>query len=158
MSLQEERKRARSIAFKFLAYKNRSVAEVFDHLEKKEISPDCAQSVVDELKELKYVNDAELARQWGRSRIQSRLWGSRRLQLELAQRGIKGETAASALRELYDEIDEFKIATACAEKKMRAMAHLDREKQRKRLAPYLERKGFPVSIIYAILQTPTDDD
>ncbi len=153
MSFQEERKRARSIAFKFLAYKNRSVKEVLDQLKKKEITEDCAQAIVEELKELKYVNDSELAHQWGRSRIKSRHWGSRRLLQELAQRGIRGETASTALRDLYEEFDEFKIASACAVKKIQSMSHLDNEKQRKRLAPYLQRKGFPVSIIYEIVHS-----
>jgi len=152
MSLNEEIKKARSAAFKYLAYKSRSSSEVADHLKKKDFSNESVLQTVEELKELGYINDTELARQWGRSRIQSRHWGSHRLLQELAQRGIRREIADTVMLELYEEIDEYKIAETCAEKKIRSMIHLDIETQRKRLAPFLQRKGFPVHIVYKILK------
>ncbi len=149
----KELKRARNSAYRYLAIRPRSRAEVEKRLRERDFAPDIVSAVVDHLLRLGYLNDEEFARQWASSRMRSRGFGRRRIEQELRQRGVERETVAAALEGLFEERSEIDLARREAEKKLRTLARFLPEVRRRRLAGFLERKGFPSGVIHAILGT-----
>jgi regulatory protein len=60
-------------------------------------APEVAESVVDDLERIGYVDDAALARALADRRL-AHGWGRARVEADLARLGIEGEAAADALR------------------------------------------------------------
>ncbi len=84
----------------------------------------------------------------------------RRIQAELARRGVSRELADIALAEVIDEeqIDESAQIQAIADKKMRSLAKLAPDVQRRRLYGFLARKGYSPDLVMStvrnLLRTP----
>jgi len=152
MPNQEERKRGKSIALKFLSYRDRSLQEIALYLDKKGFSKNCAQQTVDELKELGYLNDERFARTWGHSRIESKNIGKFRLHRELRNKGIATETIDRVLESLYAERSEYQVAAECAEKKFATLKGVGEEKKKRRLIQFLQRRGFSSDVIFKLVQ------
>jgi len=102
---------------------------------------------------LGYVDDRKFACQWAASRARLRGYGRKRIEQELRQKGIGQETIREALAETIPLGDERETARMVAEKKLRAMKSLEPEARKRRLAGFLERKGFSSEIIWSIIRT-----
>ena len=89
---------------------------------------------------------------WGKTRIDTRQVGKYRLQQELFGKGISKEDVAQALMTLYSDVDEFQLAQTCVEKKRRTFQRVGVETQRRRIAQFLQRKGFSDHVIAGILE------
>lgn len=152
---QEAFKTAKSQAFKYLSYRDRSKKEVALHLEKKGHSPSVIQTTLQELEKLNYINDQRFAMEWGRCRVEVKRFGKKRLQHELSAKGVSSSIIETALTDLYDSHPEQDLALACANKKMASLHGLEPEKQSRRLAQYLQRRGFSADIIYETLKIST---
>jgi regulatory protein len=100
------------------------------------------------------LNDAAYARAFVRSKIASQGFSRRRLQLELAKRGVPRDIAEAAVVEVLhdDDVDEAANIERVARKKLRALRGLDQETQRRRLSAYLARRGYDVDDVRAVLQ------
>ncbi len=149
----KEIKRARNAAYRFLAVRARSRDEVEKKLSDRDFSPQVISSVIDHLLRLGYLNDEEFARQWASSRIRSRGLGRRRIEQELRQKGIGRDLIREVLRGFFEEASELDIAQREAERKLRSLARFEPEVRKRRLAGFLERKGFSSEIIRGILGT-----
>jgi regulatory protein len=106
------------------------------------------------------LNDAAYARAFVRSKISSQGFSRRRLQLELAKRGIARDVADAAIVEVIedDEVDESANIERVARKKLRALKGLDEETQGRRLLAYLARRGYDVDDVRAVLRTLRHDE
>ena len=153
VSADRELKRAKNVAYRYLALRPRSRAEVEKKLRDREFTAEVVSSVVDHLLRLRYLNDEEFARQWAAGRVRSRGFGRRRIEQELRLRGVGRETIAAALEGLFDERSETDLARREAEKKLRTLTRFEPEVRKRRLAGFLERKGFSSGIIRGILGT-----
>ncbi len=150
---QEVLKTAKSQAFKYLSYRDRSKKEVAQHLEKKGHTPSVVQDTLQELEKLNYINDQRFAMEWGRWRVEVKRFGKKRLQHELSAKGVSSSIIETALTTLYDSHPEQDLALACANKKLSSLHGLEPEKKTRRLAQYLQRRGFSSDIIYETLKT-----
>jgi regulatory protein len=92
------------------------------------------------------LNDESYARAFVRSKVASQGFSRRRLQQELAKRGVARDVADAAIVEvLHDEgVDETANIERVAQKKLRTLRGLDEETQRRRLFAYLARCGYDV--------------
>jgi len=149
---KEDKKRARTLALKYLSYRGRSLREMADYLEKKRFVPGVVAETIRYLANLKYLDDARFALSWGAARIRSKKVGRQRLQEELLHKGIARTHVTWALDELYLEEDEEQLARSCVEKKIRGMKRIDPATRFRRLAGYLQRKGFPSHIVFRVLK------
>jgi regulatory protein len=149
---QKELKRAKNTAYRYLAIRPRSRAEIVTKLRDKEFSPSVVETVMEHLLRLRYVDDRKFAAQWAASRARLRGYGRRRIEQELRQKGVNRETIQEALNEAVPFEDERETARTVAEKKLRTMKSLEPEARKRRLAGFLERKGFPHEIIWDILR------
>ncbi|MCH8156966.1 MAG: regulatory protein RecX [Nitrospinae bacterium] len=151
MPLQEESKKARKAALKYLVYRDRSRNEISRHLMEKEFSASAVEETLVYLEGNRYVDDTRFALQFGQSRIVNKRVGKIRLRRELKDKGLDNALIDQTLDSLYAEHDESKVALACAQKKIATLGTAETEKKRARLARFLERKGFSISMIYPIL-------
>lgn len=99
-----------------------------------------------------YADDRKFAAQWAASRVRLQGYGRRRIEQELRQKGVNRETIQEALAEAIPLEDERETARKVADKKLRTMRSIEPEARRRRLAGFLERKGFPHEIIWDILR------
>ena len=150
MPYEEESKNARRRAIRYLVYRDRSRNEIIRYLNGKKFSADAVDETLTFLESNDYINDDRFAMQFGRSRIVNKKIGRLRLGLELRNKGLERKIIEETLNSLYEEYDEKKIAMSCAKKKLATCTSSNSEKDRRRIAKFLERKGFPSDIIYKV--------
>ncbi len=149
---QEALKIAKSQAFRHLAYRDRSERELAQYLEKKKHAPSVIQRTLQDLVKLNYIDDQRFAMEWGRSRVEGKKFGKKRLRHELLVKGVSSHIIETTLDTLYDSHPEQDLALACANKKLASLHGLEPEKKTRRLAQYLQRRGFSADIIYETLK------
>ena len=148
---EEELKNARQRAIRFLVYRDRSRNEITRYLRDKKFSTNVIDETLTFLENNEYVNDARFAIQFGRSRIINKKIGRLRLGIELEQKGIEKKIIDETLNSLYEEFDEEAIAVSCLKKKLKTFESSTSEGDQRRIANFLERKGFPSGIIYQVV-------
>ncbi len=149
---QEALKIAKSQAFRHLAYRDRSKRELAQYLGKKKHAPSVIQKTLQDLVKLNYINDQRFAVEWGQSRVEGKKFGKKRLRHELLAKGVSSHIIETTLDTLYDSHPEQDLSLACANKKLASLHGLEPEKKTRRLAQYLQRRGFSADIIYETLK------
>ena len=149
---EKELKRAKNTAYRFLSIRSRSRAEILKKLRDKEFAPSVIDTVMEHLLYLGYVDDGKFACQWAASRARLQGYGRHRIGQELKQKGVDREIIREALDEVVPPEDERENALKVAEKKLNSMKSLEPEARKRRLARFLERKGFPHQIIWDIVR------
>lgn len=145
---------ARAIVLRQLTSSPKSRLQLERKLAERNVPEDVAAAVLDRFEEVRLVNDAEFADMWVRSRSQTRKLAKGALRRELAEKGIEGDIAASALEQLSDE-DEEAAARQLVERRLRPGTDLsdrsERDKATRRLASMLARKGYQPSQAFRIV-------
>lgn len=145
-----KKKKALSLALKYLALRSRSETELKTYLDRKKFDRDVITSVLNELKSYGYINDIQFTKDFvnyhklkghGIKKIRYEL------QLKIADRNIIDEV----ISELFSPEDEFKRAKSLIEKREGKTGSID-EKWIKRQAAYLQRRGFESNIIFKVLK------
>ena len=144
-------KRAKNTAYRYLTIRPRSRKELADKLQDKEFPDSVIDAVLEHVTRLGYLDDGKFAAQWAASRVRSRGFGRRRLEQELRIKGISREIIKETLNTLFEEAPEAETARKEADKKLRTLARFEPEVRRRRLAGFLERKGFSSEIIRNVL-------
>lgn len=145
---------ARAIVLRQLTSSPKSRLQLERKLAERNVPEDVAAAVLDRFEEVRLVDDAEFADMWVRSRSQTRKLAKGALRRELAEKGIEGDIAASALEQLSDE-DEEAAARQLVERRLRPGTDLsdrsERDKATRRLASMLARKGYQPSQAFRIV-------
>lgn len=128
-----------------------SRSELAKRLSKFEFGQSIIDSVLDQLQELKYVDDARFAESRARSAAEHKHHGRRRAMMELRKAGVKGDVADRALDNVYDSHDSFAVARELARKKIKSLKRLDPIVARRRLVGMLQRRGFDYEDIKPVL-------
>jgi regulatory protein len=145
--------RARNAAYRLLTLRPRSRRELEEKLRAKEFSDPVVEEVVKHCARLGYIDDRKFALQWAAYRARCRGYGRRRIEQELKRKGIGRELISEALTESVSSEQELEAAQQAAERKLRSLRTDDPEARRRRLAGFLERKGFSFEIIHAVLRS-----
>lgn len=145
---------ARAIVLRQLTSSPKSRLQLERKLAERNVPEDVAAAVLDRFEEVRLVDDAEFAEMWVRSRSQTRKLAKGALRRELAEKGIDGDIAASALAQVSDE-DEEAAARQLVERRLRPGTDLsdraERDKATRRLASMLARKGYQPSQAFRIV-------
>jgi regulatory protein len=151
-------------ALDLLALRARSVRELRRHLLRKgELEPH-VDAAIARLTTLGLLDDAAYARQFARAKAMGPGFSKRRLQAELARRGVARDVADAAVADVLadDEVDAEAILDRVAEKKLRTLAKLDPDTRRRRLYGFLARRGYDPDDIRRVMdrvrEGGTDDD
>jgi regulatory protein len=153
MEADEALGKALKKAYRLLALRARSEMELRDRLREKGVAESVINKVIAKLADLKYLDDASFAGQWARNLVVNKLYGNRRIELSLREKGIPPAAIDLAIEEARMELSERAAVEKLIQKKTgrRKSADMDiREKHR--LYQWLMGKGFPADMIYAKLK------
>jgi regulatory protein len=143
---------------RLLALKGRTAAEVGRLLERRGFEPGEIEGVLTRLVSSGYLNDAEYAASYVRTRGARRALGPVRLAAELRAKGIADAEIAAALAARAAAEDPAAAAERTAARKWRSLRHLAPEVARRRLAAHLARQGFPADLVLTICRTTIAGD
>ena len=108
-------------------------------------------AVVKRLQELRYLSDERFAADYTRLRKEGQGLGRRRVQQDLAGKGVAKELVVTALEEAYEGTDEVELARAfCERKRIGAPAN---EKETARILGRLQRAGFGSGAVWKLLRS-----
>jgi regulatory protein len=149
-------------ALAILARRDRTESELRRMLGAKGFASPAVAETLERLRRVGYVNDGFFARRFAAAAVAARKAFGRRLLLELERRGISRDEAAEAVREATDGEDEESAARELLHRRYPAFpAGAADERERRRMAQFLLRRGFRAGIVYGILRTDLhniDDD
>ncbi|HYD48295.1 MAG TPA: regulatory protein RecX [Terriglobales bacterium] len=129
----------------FLRRRDRSTAEVRQHLQEHGCAAEDIDAAVCRLIELRYLDDGRFALSVA-ERLAQRGHGPLRAQRDLARAGVPAEVIAATIAEVF--VDPVALARrVCAAR----FPHLDDDRQRARAARFLAGRGFPHHLIENVL-------
>jgi regulatory protein len=150
-------------ALDMLEARARAVTELRRLLIKKGEPPEDVDAAIERLRTTGLLDDANFARQLTRSKALGGGHSRRRIQQELAKRGVAREVSNEAVEEVFEDegIDEAATIERVARKKLRTLGGVDLATQKRRLFGFLARRGYNSDAIARVLRvvlTPTDDE
>lgn len=157
-SADEDIAKAKQQALYYLKFRARSSAEMRDYLTRKGHGAPIQEEVVTWLEELGYINDLQFSQQWIENRCRTKPMGERRLTYELRQKGIPQGIIDTAILEFRETIDETELACQLARDQVKTYYGQELSSVRRKLAGFLQRRGFQANDIYHALEQVLDDD
>jgi regulatory protein len=150
---EDAREEALRRAFRYLAHRPRTRLELERHLARRGYDADVVAATLGRCETLGYVDDRAFAVSWTLDRIRLKPRGIARIRSELRQKGVSEADAEAGIRHAFGEegIEERDLLERAAEKRWRARRSEDPRTVRRRLAAYLERRGFPSNDVREIV-------
>ena len=136
---------ALDLSFAYLGHRDRTVAEVRRHLERKRVEPAGIDGAIAELRRQGYLDDARFARRFADDRRRLDAWGAERIERRLVALGVDPEVAAAAAAG-GDGHDELGTAVALLRRRLRTAPRTDRD--RERALGLLVRRGYELELAY----------
>jgi regulatory protein len=147
-------------AVRSLGRKMRTVAEL-KRLMRQRVEPGDPgeakiDAVIQRLTEHKYLDDARYAADFTRMRQENERFGRRRVQQDLAQRGVHSEIVSNTLDAAYADLPEAELSRRYIERKR--LRKPTNEKETNRVVRSLIRAGFSMGTIFPLLKAWKIDD
>jgi regulatory protein len=147
-------KKAMRKALHFLSYRGRSISEMRLKLGEEGYGGPLVKKIIDRLVELGYLNDGNFAEYRARSLAVNRLWSNRRIENDLRLRGIPETLVAQAIEKAREETSEKKAIAKLIEKKLGGKRGIGLSfEENGKLAQSLARRGFPVGLVFEVLNS-----
>jgi len=145
-------------ALRLLSLRDHSCREMRSKLSERGYSGPVLDRTIDRLVELKYLDDGQFAVHRARHLACNKLYGNRRIQADLLEKGMSRDITDSAISEVRLEMEEAEGLKRLIKKKhgQREAQDLD-QKDRRRLVQSLLRKGYPAALIFENLGKSTED-
>jgi regulatory protein len=140
------REQAFDTAWRFLAHRDRTEAEMRARLERNDVEPELVEEVLDVLREGDYLNDARFARRFAEDRRNLDGWGSERIERRLFELGVEREHIRAALSD-HDE-----LGAACELLARRFPVPPDSPRDLERALGFLVRKGYELELAHDALR------
>lgn len=147
--------KARERALTFLDYRARSKAEISGRLAKAGYDENIIEETLAYLVRLGLVDDQEFARAWIGHRAAG--MGRTRIKWELRQKGVADEIAEEVLQSVDPET-EFESALSLAMSRWDKDRDTDEYAKRRRLASYLQRRGYNWEIIKRVISRLSEEN
>lgn len=142
---------ARQIVLRQLTMGPRTRKQLADKLRERECDDAVADRVLDRLSAVGLIDDGAFAENLVRAKQAGRGLSRRALAQELRSKGVDNDVVDETLVSIDDESERAR-AEELAARKMRSMSGLDPQVQSRRLIGMLARKGYPPSVIYAVVR------
>jgi regulatory protein len=143
-----ERQKAFDIAWRFLAHRDRTEAEVRRHFVSKRVDPGFVEEVVAALLEGGYVDDAKFAARFAEDRRNLDQWGADRIERRLQELGVDRHLIQGAVG--AGEHDE--LTAACDLLARRFPAPPETPRDLERALGFLVRKGYDLDLAHDALR------
>lgn len=131
----------------YLSYRPRSEKELREYLAKKQAEPQVIERIIDQLKQMKFLNDLEFAKGWVRSRAKYKPRSLRTIRMELKQKGIANELIEEVLMNQESGVSDKTLAKVLLEKKKKWYENMDKDERLQKAGGFLARKGFNFDVI-----------
>jgi regulatory protein len=146
---------ATQAAIRLVAHQARTESELRKRLARNGFPAPAIEAAIERMREWNYLDDQDFARRWVESREGHRPRSASMIKRELVGKGVDAETAEQIVDEA--EIDEYKIALDLGLKWAARPVREDPEARRRRLAAYLQRRGFGWDIVRRVLDASLSD-
>ncbi|BDS50194.1 regulatory protein RecX [Rhodoluna lacicola] len=143
--------RARNVLLHQLARSAKSTSQLRKILEQREIPSEIAEKVLERFTEVGLIDDAAYAETIVNSRRNYKGLAKSAIKRELNEKGVSQELVEEAISVITAE-DDFESAKQLAIRRYRQMAHLERDVRTRRLAGYLQRKGYSSTSVFAAIK------
>ncbi len=146
-------------ALNMLAFRARSSAELARTLVRKGEDKSMVDRAIARLQEQGLLDDAAFARSFTRARVVGAQQSRRRVQQELARRGVARAVVDDAIATVFEqeEVDQADVVVQAARRKLRTMIKLDPAVRRRRLYGFLARRGYDGEDIRRAMATVGDE-
>jgi regulatory protein len=146
------RRAATAHAMRLLQRRPRSRADIAQALRRKGVDAHLTATVVADLQRTGWIDDVQFARLWVRDRLALRPSGRKRLRFELLAHGVSPALADDTLARALPADREGEVALAQARRRVARLAGLPREVAVRRLAGWLQRRGFSGEIVARVMR------
>jgi len=140
---------ARDVAWTALNRRERTVTEMARLLAAKRVEPAAIETVLAELRDQGYLDDAGYAQRFAEDRRRLDTWGAERIERKLLSLGIDRELIAAAIGE-QDDAGEMEAALEILARRFPEPPHTPRE--RDRALGVLVRKGYGLELAHDALR------
>ena len=145
---ERSRERTMNRAVKLLAAKPRSIGELRERLlEKLWTDEAIVDRVIEKLKEYKYLDDEQFARELAVSKLRQKPQGKRRLQQSMSQKKLDKETVESAIAQAFEALPEDDLIDQAIAKRVRLKGKPETREDAKKFYDHLLRQGFGFDLI-----------
>ncbi|HKQ51000.1 MAG TPA: RecX family transcriptional regulator [Pyrinomonadaceae bacterium] len=156
---EKARERTFQRAVKLLAAKPRSVAELRERLLEKEwTSEEIVEAVLSKLGEYGYLNDERFAFGYASYKVRQKPVGRQRLQRDLQLKKVDRETAAAALKLVFEETPEEELIDRAIAKRTRLRGRPQTRAEVKSLFDHLLRQGFSYDLVAQKIRAVSDEE
>ena len=140
-------------ALNMLAFRARSSRELARALVRKGELPAHVDHAVERLTANGFLDDAAFAESFTRSRVLGAKHSRRRVQQDLARKGVARDVTDAAIEAVFEDeaVDQRAIVQEAARKKLRSLAGHEPAVQRRRLYGFLARRGYDADDIRAAM-------
>ena len=138
---------AKEKALRLLDFRPRSKKEIERSLAKAGFAEEVVAETLKRLEDLGLIDDRRFARMWVNHR---KALGKTRIKWELRQKGVSNDVVEEALSRIDPET-EYQSAVEAARSRWEKDRSPDERTRRRRLASYLQRKGFGWDVINGVL-------
>ena len=154
IALEAKRLQTYDRALNMLAFRARSSSELARSLQRKGEEKAQVEWAVARLAEQGLIDDAAFARSFARAKVVDGKQSRRRVQQDLARKGVPRALSDEAIDKVIEEegVDQLAIVEEAARKKLRSLSGLDASVQRRRLYGFLARRGYEVDDIRRALE------
>ncbi len=139
-------------AIRFLNYKQRTEKEVIDKLRSFKLTEESIKTVMDFLKEFKFVNDENYAKLYVESKKLLKPEGRRTVKMRLALKGINKELSDKSVEENYSEEEELNKARLLYLKYRKKVRGKNEADKKQKCYRYLISKGFSYDIASSVMK------
>jgi regulatory protein len=151
--------RATQYAYRILAARPLSEKEFRTKLKGKGYEGSAIETLVARFKELGYLDDVSYAGQRARMLAVNKLWGNRRIEMSLKEKGISRELIQNAVNLARKEITEREAVVKLLGHKGKGQGTaLKDNKGKRRLMQSLMGKGFPPGLVFDILSLSGEEE
>jgi len=145
----DELQRAKSSAYRYLSYRQRTVREMIDYLTRKGFEQQSISNVIELLKESGFLNDESFAKAYVDDKTRLNDLGAYRLKAELRKKGIGEELIKETLSDLEPDIEHL---VELIQRKYSSSLTGDKNSTMRKAAGFLQRKGYGYEVIKKVLE------
>ena len=146
--VERSRERTMNRAVKLLAAKPRSVRELRERLlEKLWTNDEIVDSVIEKLKDYKYLDDEQFARDLALSKLRQKPQGKRKLQQTMSQKKLDKSVVDDAIMQAFEKLPETDLIDLAIEKRLRLKGAPKTREDTKKFYDHLLRQGFSYDLI-----------
>jgi regulatory protein len=153
--MNPQRGSARDLAYRLLARRSHTSAELYHKLGRKGFPRDEIARVIEEFSSKGYLNDEETALRWAQNLVRAKQWGRLKVAAYLARKGLDREMVERVQQHIWEEFNEEAVAREAFRKRF-PLWH-DKPSP-SRAALFLKSCGFSTGGIYAVVGTCTEND